>query len=114
MLTVDDIDAAPVAELGAAIECHPAFPERTNVGFVRRIGPDHLALRVHERGCGETRACGTGACAAVAVLRDRGDLGQLVRVDLPGGRLEIEWEGRGHALWMSGPARKVFEGVVEA
>jgi len=114
VLTVEDIDTAPVAELGPAIESHPAFPERTNVGFARRIGPDHLALRVHERGCGETRACGTGACAAVAVLRDRGELGPLVRVDLPGGRLEIEWEGRGHALWMSGPARKVFEGIVEA
>jgi diaminopimelate epimerase len=114
VIAVEDVGAAAVAELGPAVESHAAFPEKANVGFVQRIGPGHVALRVHERGCGETRACGTGACAAVAVLRDRGEVEAHVQVDLPGGRLEIEWEGRGHVLWMSGPARKVFEGIVEA
>lgn len=114
VLVVEDAGAAPVGTLGPAIERHPAFPERVNVGFAQRVGRDRVVLRVHERGCGETRACGTGACAAVAVLRDREEVGDRVRVDLPGGSLEIEWPGRGRALWMSGPARKVFEGIVEA
>lgn len=114
VIAVDDVAAAPVSVLGPALGAHPAFPESVNVGFVQRLGPAHLALRVHERGAGETRACGTGACAAVAVLRDRGEVDARVRVDLPGGRLEVEWPGRGHPLWMKGPARKVFEGIVEA
>ncbi len=114
VVVVDDVAAAPVAALGPAVETHPAFPERVNVGFVQRLDAGHLALRVHERGCGETRACGTGACAAMAVLRDRGETDSRVDVDLPGGRLQVRWEGRGHPLWMSGPARKVFEGSAEA
>jgi diaminopimelate epimerase len=104
---------APVAELGPALETHPDFPRRVNVGFAEVLDRSHLRLRVWERGCGETLACGTGACAAVAVLRDAGRLDSRVSVDLPGGRLEVEWQGRGQPAWLSGPSRKVFEGSID-
>jgi len=104
---------APVTTLGPALEQHPAFPERVNVGFVQPLARDRIALRVWERGVGETLACGTGACAAVAVLADRGELDALVNVDLPGGRLVVEWQGRGESAWLSGPAGKVFEGKID-
>ena len=110
-LGVEDIAQAPVATLGPALEVHRAFPQRVNVGFVQPLARDRIALRVWERGCGETRACGTGACAAVAVLGDRGLLGPRVSVALPGGELVVEWHGRGTPAWLSGPARKVFEGT---
>lgn len=111
-LGVDDIRAAPVAKLGAAVEMHQAFPRRANVGFARTLRRDRIALRVWERGVGETQACGTGACAAVAVLRDRGELDARVTVDLPGGSLVVEWHGRGMPAWLSGPTRKIFEGTI--
>ncbi|NGX17349.1 diaminopimelate epimerase [Wenzhouxiangella sp. XN24] len=104
--------SAPVTTLGPAIERHPAFPERANVGFVQLLARDRVALRVWERGVGETLACGTGACAAVAVLADQGAVNELVNVDLPGGRLVVEWQGRGTPAWLSGPAGKVFEGKI--
>jgi len=107
------LEDAPVATLGPAIEHHPAFPERTNVGFVAVAGRDRLQLRVWERGVGETLACGTGACAAMAVLRGRGAVDERVRVQLPGGELLIEWNGPGAALWMTGPADFVFEGWID-
>jgi diaminopimelate epimerase len=84
-----------------------------NVGFMQIVTPQHIRLRVFERGAGETQACGTGACAAVAVGRKRGLLADAVDVDLPGGRLTIRWPGAGEHLWMTGPAVKVFEGRVE-
>lgn len=107
-----DIARAPVSTVGPAVEHHPAFPQRVNVGFARALGRDRIALRVWERGCGETLACGTGACAAVAVLRDGGAVDDHVTVELPGGSLVVDWQGRGAPAWLSGPARKVFEGTI--
>ena len=111
-LGIDGVAAAPVATLGPAVENHPDFPRRVNVGFAELRDRGHIALRVWERGCGETQACGTGACAAVAVLRDAGRVDSRVSVDLPGGRLAVEWQGRGTPAWLSGPSRKVFEGSI--
>ncbi|MDF3983849.1 diaminopimelate epimerase [Luteibacter sp. PPL201] len=109
---VDDIDDPRVDRLGPRLTVHPAFPAGVNVGFVQRLGPDHLRLRVHERGSGWTQACGTGACAAAAVAHALGLAGARVNVDLPGGRLAIDWNGPGQPLWMTGPAAFVFEGEV--
>lgn len=111
-LGIDDIESAPVADLGPALESHPSFPQRANVGFARTLRRDRIALRVWERGTGETRACGTGACAAVAILRDGGAVDSRVTVELPGGNLGVEWHGRGTPAWLSGPSRKVFEGSI--
>ncbi len=110
---VADVDAAPVEQLGPLIESHPRFPERVNAGFMQVLDRGHIRLRVYERGSGETLACGTGACAAVAVGRHWGELDEEVRVSLPGGDLTIRWAGRGEPLWMSGPATTVFEGRIE-
>jgi len=112
VIRVPSVDEAPVDRLGPAIEHHPRFPKRTNVGFMEVLAPDHIRLRVHERGAGETRACGTGACAAVAVGRRHGVLGEEVKVDLPGGRLIINWHGPGEQIWLTGPAEAAFEGKV--
>jgi diaminopimelate epimerase len=110
VLPVDTLDAPELARLGPALTAHPRFAEGVNAGFVRKLDRGHLALRVHERGSGWTRACGTGACAAAAVLQRRGELDACVQVDLPGGRLQIDWAGPGQPLWMTGPAAFVFEG----
>ncbi len=112
VIRVPSVTDAPVARLGPAIENHPRFPRRTNVGFMEVVGRGHIRLRVHERGTGETRACGTGACAAVAVGRRHGLLDENVQVDLPGGRLDIQWKGPGEPIWMTGPAETAFEGEV--
>lgn len=113
VIQVDDVGAAPVTALGAKIERHSRFPKRVNVGFMQRVSADHIRLRVFERGVGETRACGTGACAAVAVGRKRGILGDRVRADLPGGVLTIHWPGGAAPMLMTGPAVTVFEGEIE-
>ncbi|ADC63011.1 diaminopimelate epimerase [Allochromatium vinosum] len=113
VLIVDDVESAPVATLGPLIEHHPDFPRRVNAGFMQILGPNAIRLRVHERGAGETLACGTGACAAVVSGRRRGRLDERVRVALPGGELVIEWRGPGHPVWMTGPAVNVFEGEIE-
>jgi diaminopimelate epimerase len=112
VIRVPSVADAPVARLGPAIENHPRFPKRTNVGFMEVVDRGHIRLRVHERGTGETRACGTGACAAVAVGRRHGLLDENVRVDLPGGRLDIQWKGPGEPIWMTGPAERAYEGEV--
>jgi len=112
VIRVPSVDDAPVDRLGPAIESHPRFPKRTNVGFMEVVAPDHIRLRVHERGTGETRACGTGACAAVAVGRRHGLLTDEVKVDLPGGRLVVQWKGNGEPIWLTGPAVTSFEGMV--
>ena len=113
VLLVDDVDAAPVARLGAAIESHPSFPNRVNVGFVQVVDRAHVRLRVYERGVGETLACGTGACAAVAIGRRRGLLGPEVQVSARGGELRVDWEGPDRPIWLTGPATVAFEGHVE-
>lgn len=110
VIVVDDLEAPALERLGPALTSHARFPEGVNTGFVQKLGPQHVCLRVHERGSGWTLACGTGACAAMAVLRRRGEVDARVRVDLPGGTLEIEWNGPGERLWMTGPARFVYEG----
>jgi diaminopimelate epimerase len=113
VLLVDDVRGAPVACLGPQIETHERFPERVNVGFMQIIDATHIRLRVHERGVGETLACGTGACAAVVVGRLRGMLDERVGVDLPGGRLVISWAGGENHVMMTGPASSVFDGTIE-
>jgi len=104
---------AAVDTLGPAVENHSRFPKRTNVGFMEIVSSEHIRLRVFERGVGETRACGTGACAAVVVGQRLGLLGPQVAVDLPGGRLSVQWNGPGTHVWMSGPAVSVFEGSID-
>lgn len=107
---VDDADAVPLETLGPVIEHDPLFPERVNVNVASLAGPDHLKLRVWERGAGLTRACGTGACAtAVAAIR-RGLVASPVRVTLPGGDLVIAWQPGGTIL-MSGPAAESYRGT---
>lgn len=109
---VPDADAVPLGTLGPVIEHDPLFPERINVNVAQLAGPDHLRLRVWERGAGLTRACGTGACAtAVAAIR-QGLVKSPVRVTLPGGDLEIAWAPGGSIL-MSGPAATSFSGSFE-
>jgi diaminopimelate epimerase len=110
VVAVDDLSAPALARLGPALTGHARFREGANAGFVQKLTPAHVRLRVHERGSGWTLACGTGACAAMAVLRQRGEVDARVQVDLPGGSLQIDWTGPGERLWMTGPARFVFEG----
>lgn len=110
---VEDIETAPVASLGACLQAHPLFPARVNAGFLQIRDAAQAMLRVFERGAGETPACGTGACAAVAVGRLWGLLGADVLVTLRGGQLRIQWEGPGATLYMTGPAVEVFEGNIE-
>ena len=109
LVEVREVDSASVDRLGPLITAHPRFPEGVNAGFAQVLARDAIRLRVHERGAGWTRACGSGACAAVAVLHRRGRVGDLVRVQLPGGELQIEWSGPGQPLWMTGPAQFVFD-----
>ncbi len=113
VLLVQDVKAAPLEHLGPAIERHPCFPQRTNVGFMEIIDRTHVRLRVFERGVGETRACGTGACGAVAVGRRRGALDAQVRVELPGGTATVSWGAPGEPLWLTGPAQTVFRGSID-
>jgi len=110
VVVVQDLADPRLERLGPLLTRHPRFADGANAGFVQRLDAGHLHLRVHERGAGWTRACGTGACAAMAVLRLRGEVDDSVDVQLPGGHLRIDWAGRGHALWMTGPAAFVFEG----
>ncbi|MBK8123747.1 MAG: diaminopimelate epimerase [Dokdonella sp.] len=111
VIAVDGIAQAHVTQIGARLSSAAIFPQGCNVGFVERRSRTSLALRVWERGVGETLACGTGACAAMAVQRKRGAVDDTVDVQLPGGSLEIHWQGPGHPLWMTGPASFSFEGT---
>lgn len=106
---VDELSDETVLRCGPILECDPAFPRKTNVEFVRVIGPNEIQMRVWERGSGETLACGTGACAAVvaAALIDRAS--RRVRCRLPGGELDIAWSGKGN-VFLTGPAVEVFQG----
>lgn len=109
---VENVDTAAIDELGAAIEKHPLFPNRVNAGFMQIIDDVHIRLRVYERGAGETLACGTGACAAVVIGNVQGYLTEDVQVDLPGGSLQISWQGEATPVMMTGPATIVFEGKI--
>jgi diaminopimelate epimerase len=110
VIPVRDLHASALERIGPMLSVHPRFAEGVNAGFVQSIDRGHLRLRVHERGAGWTLACGTGACAAMAVLRARGEVDDSVTVELPGGALQIDWAGPGQPLWMTGPAAFVFEG----
>lgn len=115
VVEVDAVDLAPVGHVGPRLQRSAAFPESVNVGFAQVLAPDRIRLRVYERGAGETLACGTGACAAVAVLDRRGrvDAANGVAVSLPGGELRIHYDPGTRRIAMSGPAAFVFEGVFE-
>jgi diaminopimelate epimerase len=110
---VENVDTAAVRELGPRVETHPRFPKRVNVGFMQVVARDHIRLRVHERGAGETQACGTGACAAVVMGRRWGLLDETVRVDLPGGTASVSWHGFDQHVWLTGPATTVYSGSVD-
>ncbi len=110
---VADVDTAPVTTQGPLIEHHPRFPQRVNAGYMQVRDRATIRLRVWERGVGETLACGTGACAAVAAGIARGLLDPVVRVETRGGALTIAWPGPGAAVAMTGPAERVFDGEIE-
>lgn len=109
---VPDADAAPVAELGRKTEHHPLFPQSTNVEFASVVAPDHLRLRVWERGTGITLACGSGACATAVAAHQRGLTGRQVRIDADGGQLQVDWRDDG--VWLSGPVAHVFDATLSA
>jgi diaminopimelate epimerase len=110
---VADVDAAPVATQGPAIERHPRFPQRANAGYMQVVDRATIRLRVHERGSGETLACGSGACAAAVTAIARGLAGSPLRVEMRGGALSIAWAGPGAPVFMTGPAVTVYEGEWE-
>lgn len=112
VLLVDDVDNAPVLELGAALESHQMFPERANIGFMQINNRNDISLRVFERGSGETIACGSGTCAAVVAGIQRGLLDNDVTAHLTGGDLNIQWAGEGQPVMMTGPAETAFEGTL--
>ena len=114
VIEVPDVAAADVAGIGPALQRSPAFPQSVNVGFVQVLAPDHVRLRVFERGVGETLACGSGACAAVAALVRRGHIKREATVSLPGGDLRIRWPDDRAEVIMAGPAAFVFEGEWQA
>ncbi len=113
VVAVGSVETAAVERLGPAIECHPRFPKRVNAGFMQIIDRGHIRLRVYERGAGETFACGTGACAAVAVGRHWGELDGEVHVSVRGGELRVNWNGPGENIWLTGAAAVSFAGHVE-
>ncbi|WP_158965579.1 diaminopimelate epimerase [Paraglaciecola sp. L3A3] len=112
VLLVDDINLADVETMGPLLEKHERFTEGVNVGFMQIINPSHIKLRVYERGAGETLACGSGACAAVAVGQLQNRLSKDVKVDLPGGSLKIRWQGKDNVLKMTGAAEHIFDGYI--
>ncbi len=112
VLLVNQVDSAPVATLGPKLEYHRYFPQRANIGFMQVLDRHHIRLRVFERSVGETRACGTGACAAVVAGQLQGLLAPQVTVRLPDGNLHIQWQGGDANLTMTGPASHVFDGQI--
>lgn len=112
VLVVDDVDTAPVEVLGPQLEPHARFPQKANIGFMQIVSRSEICLRVYERGAGETKACGTGACAAVVAGIQRGLLDSTVKAQLTGGELEISWTGGDAPVIMTGPATTVFEGQI--
>ncbi len=113
VLQVDDVELAPITQLGPAIEQHTRFPKRVNVGFLQIVSRDEFKLRVYERGVGETLACGSGACAAMVIGRTWNLLNETAQARLRGGTLIIKWQGPGTPVMMTGPAQTVYEGSIE-
>lgn len=113
VLQVGDVDTAAVGELGPKIEHHERFPERTNVGFMSIHDSRNIDLRVHERGVGETLACGTGACAAVVSGQQLGLLDTEVNVRLPGGQVVVSWRGATEPVWLTGNAELISKGTLD-
>ena len=113
VLRVSAVESAAVERIGRTLQSHPSFPRQVNVGFMQIIDAGHIRLRVYERGAGETMACGTGACAAVAVGRNLGLLGAEVEVHVRGGRLGVHWDGPGQGIWLTGPTAVAFTGQAE-
>jgi len=111
IIWVDDVVNAPVETVGPLIETHPAFPQRTNVEFACVVSDDRIELRVWERGCGETLACGTGACATLVAAALAGKTARAATIELPGGDLQIRWAEDGR-VYMTGSAATSFEGVI--
>ena len=110
VISVKDLDNAPIVSLGPIIESHERFPEKVNVGFMQILSRKQIRLRVYERGVGETQACGSGACAAIVAGRLQGLLDEHIEVELPGGKLELRWAGENTPIMMKGPARRIYEG----
>ena len=110
---VDDVDSLEIEKIGPGFEHHPMFPNRTNTEFVQVIDRRHVKMRVWERGTGETLACGTGCCATGAACILNGKTEESLFVDVPGGRIGIEWDRKEDMIYMTGPARTVFEGTVD-
>ena len=113
VIQVDDIESADVEVTGAALESHAFFPQQVNVGFMQVIDAGNFKLRVFERGVGETRACGTGACAALVAGQLLGLLDQQASADLRGGKLKLEWQGGANPVMMTGETAMVFEGEID-
>jgi diaminopimelate epimerase len=110
---VTDVERAPVTTQGPLLEHHPRFPRRVNAGYMQVLDRHRIALRVWERGAGETLSCGTGACAAVVTGIQRKLVDSPARVQTRGGALTISWAGGDNAVWMKGPAQTVYEGAME-
>ena len=107
---VDDAEAVPLESFGPRYENHPLYPERTNVQVAQIVGPDHIRMRVWERGVGVTLASGSSSCATAVAAARRGLTGRSVRIDLDGGTLNVDWREDG--VWMTGPTTHVFDGVL--
>lgn len=112
ILQVEDVETAPVTTLGPLIERHPEFPQGVNAGFMQIVDRRNIAVRVFERGAGETLACGSGACAAMVIGRLWGELDDNIHVKLRGGSLQIRWQGPGTPVYMTGPAESVYKGSI--
>ncbi|MYE13320.1 MAG: diaminopimelate epimerase [Gammaproteobacteria bacterium] len=114
VIEVDDIVSAPVKRVGTAVQSSPAFPEGVNVGFLQVVQGDFARLRVYERGAGETRACGSGACAAMVAGRLRGLLDAEATVSLRGGEVSLRWPGEGEPVTMTGPTAQIYDGQIRS
>lgn len=114
VLLVPNVNTAAVQLLGQEISEHPDFPEQTNVGFMQIISPSHIALRVYERGCAETQACGSGAVAAAAIGRLYHRLSERITVSLPGGDLMVQWLNEASPIFLTGPGTFVYDGVIDS
>jgi diaminopimelate epimerase len=113
VLQIEDIDHADVTTIGSLIQAHEIFPESVNVGFMQIIDRQNIALRVYERGVGETQACGSGACAAAVAAIQQGLVDNTIEIQLLGGKLTIEWQGEDQPILMTGPAETVFHGKIK-